>query len=631
MHRGPLLAAALVLACLAASAASLSPVGSSGAGLGQAGTQAGPPASPLDASLSLSIVANVSEADPGDRVLLFATTTNGGTEPATNILLEARLDPNTTYVQSFPNASYDPLGQTLRWTVSSLAAGAENYVAWTIQVNVGVPDNTTTHSLFRASYENATGVPKLPQEVETGIVVRAPVFSPQLRPNPITAERGDTVVARLYLNNTGSATAIRAWSNWTLNGHFQFLFLEEPVPVTNVSDGFRVTLTDLAPGPHALTAHLRVLRGLNDGLPMLVQTQWRATDSNGNLLAGSAAGDSVGLRAPRFAVDLTSSALQVNASSRFVLTVTFRNTGRATGIGWLNTTFPSGVALITDNVTFPRADQGKRHSWTIPSVAGGAAVALGITLESGPDPKIVSFAFTLEFTDEKGSPMASVPSPGIEVEIVPVPAAPDWFPWILLPAVAAGGLGALALLWWRRRASDVRIEDVFVADLGGHLLAHRSSGLVAYEDEDILVGMFKVIQDFVRDSFGKGTNDQMRSMEFGERKIIIERGRYHFIAVVYGGQDRGRLIERARKVSQLIDRRFGQALENWSGDLDDLRGLAALLTQVWKRRPRSVARVRRGLGRWRAKRLPSKSEPAQASKATRSESMDTELVVEPPR
>src|SRR5207249_10399872 len=110
--------------------------------------------------------------------------------------------------------------------------------------------------------------------------VRRPAFDPQLRPVPMAGEHADTVVAKLYVNNTGSGTALGAWSNWTLVGNFQFESLAENVTVTNVSDGFQVALSNLPPGPHALTAHLLVLRGLNDGLSMGIQTLWTATDGN---------------------------------------------------------------------------------------------------------------------------------------------------------------------------------------------------------------------------------------------------------------------------------------------------------------------------------------------------------------
>src|SRR5438105_4481193 len=498
---------------------------------------AGPSVSPMDADLTLSITANLSQADPGDQVLLYAYARNLGNATATNVTVEAPLDLNSTYVWSFPNATYDPANRTLHWTVASLAVGGRIDVVWTIRIAAGTADNTTILCRFRASYQNATGAPLPPKTVVTTVRVRAPVFDPQLRPSQATAEHGDVVIAKLYANNTGSGTARQAWSNWSLGGNFQFAYLEENMPVTNVSDGFRVTWSNLAPGPHSLTAHLVVLRGMADGLSMTIQTQWTATDKNGNRLVPSTPTRSVDLLAPSFTLGMTASAVQLNTTSRFVLTLTVRNAGHAARIGWLNTTLPSA------------------------------------------------------------------------------------------PAAVAGGLIALVFLW-RRRSSDVEIEDVFVAGMGGHLLAHRSSGLVPYEDEDILVGMFKVVQDFIHDAFAKGTTDQLGSLQVGERKIIIERGRSHFIAVVYSGQDRGLLSERVRKVSRLIDHRFGMELENWSGDLDERRGLVAPLPQIWNHPPRSRASVKPDPATRPTPRDPSAAKEAQAKVDGPADPGGTELSVD---
>jgi len=164
----------------------------------------------MDADLTLSITANVSLADPGDQVLLYAYARNLGNATATNVTVEAPLDPNSTYVWSFPNATYDPVNRTLQWTVASLAVGGRIDVVWTIQIAAGTADNTTILCRFRASYQNATGAPLLPKMVVTTVRVRAPVFDPQLRPLQATAEHGDVVIAKLFANNTGSGTARHA-------------------------------------------------------------------------------------------------------------------------------------------------------------------------------------------------------------------------------------------------------------------------------------------------------------------------------------------------------------------------------------------------------------------------------------
>ncbi|TLZ98426.1 MAG: hypothetical protein E6J97_07215 [Methanobacteriota archaeon] len=123
----------------------------------------------------------------------------------------------------------------------------------------------------------------------------------------------------------------------------------------------------------------------------------------------------------------------------------------------------------------------------------------------------------------------------------------------------------------------------------------------------------------------------MKSKEVGDRRIMIERGRYHCLSVVYRGKDRGSLAERVQKVSSLIDQRFGAVLENWSGDLDDLRGLASLLPQVWKYGPRRRSRLWLGLHARRGTPGRSTLEPSEANESGREQSPGLELAAEPPK
>src|SRR5205807_7648015 len=178
------------------------------------------------------------------------------------------------------------------------------------------------------------------------------------------------------------------------------------LPATDESDRLQVPCSNLAPGPHYLTAHLNVLGGMADCLSMIIQTQWTATDKNGNRLVPSTPTHSVNLLAPSFTLGMTASAVQLNATSRFVLALTVRNAGHAAGIGWLNTTLPNGPSFLSDNGSMPRSNQGRRYSWTIPSLAPGEALVLGITFGSAVDARVASFVFALEFTDRNGTPSA---------------------------------------------------------------------------------------------------------------------------------------------------------------------------------------------------------------------------------
>ena len=163
-------------------------------------------------------------------------------------------------------------------------------------------------------------------------------------------------------------------------------------------------------------------------------------------------------------------------------------------------------------------------------------------------------------------------------------------PLLTVPVIGGIGIAAVAIvalalflvLRRRRRGSgQLIIDDAFVVNEAGILLAHRSASFIQYQDQDILVGMFKVVQDFVKDSFSRGMDEEMQGISFGSRRILIEKGRHHFVAVVYRGGETAQLRTRVRAVSQEIDERFGDTLAHWQGVLEQVRGITLLLPQVW--------------------------------------------------
>jgi len=132
----------------------------------------------------------------------------------------------------------------------------------------------------------------------------------------------------------------------------------------------------------------------------------------------------------------------------------------------------------------------------------------------------------------------------------------------------------------------VKIENVFVVDTRGMLLAHRSGSLVPYPDQDIMAGMFTAVQDYIRDAWGGGEEKTMKSAQFGDRKVVVERGRHHYVAVVFSGNDRGALERRVRELSQEIDSRFGDVIANWDGQEKNVHEIDLLLPQIWTPRTR---------------------------------------------
>jgi len=466
-------------------------------------------------------------------------------------------------------------------------------MAWTVRVPAGTNDGTRVPSDAHASYQDVSGAAMPNETASTTVIVQAPVFSIGLSGDRGDAEKGDLVAVTLDYRNTGSASALRAWANWTLRD-YSLDSLTPALPYTSTLDGFDVALADIVQGPHTLVARLRVIRGLNDGLAMPVQVRWLATDGSGNLLAPASLTVFMGLRAPSVTVGAGPALIRADSGAEFVVDVTLRNTGRALAGGWMNVTLPAGVEYAGDNGTFLSAAVGARVSWTI-SVPAGGTVVLGVRLR-GREILVGSVRFLVNYTDGKGTAPVSVVSGSVSIDIVePAPVASTW-PWVAAAAAVAAGIGGAVVVVWRRRKLELSVEEVFVADGNGLLLAHRATSIVPHQDEDVLIGMFKVVQDFVKDAFSKGTDEQMKALEFGERKILIERGRNHFIVVVYRGTNRGELNDRMQGLSRAIDDEFGDVIASWDGSMDLVRGIALMLPRIWKARRANLLRGRAEVG-----------------------------------
>lgn len=540
-----------------------------------------------NAVLSLTVVSSTEIAQPGDRILRNATVTNRGAEAAEALRLTASVDVNATYLTSTPMAVYSTLTRELEWDLGALSAGAQVSVEWEVEVLTGTPDGAVVTSFVRAEAEDLAGTP-IPREDRTTVTrIQAPAFAPALLLDRTWAERGDEVVASFYYNNTGSVAAPRAWINATLGNHYAVVSLSPALPLTLQANGISVELVDVGLGPNVLEVHLQVVRGLDDGLSLDLQFMWTATDGNGNVVPPDVRTAGLELRAPAVTLSLLSSLPRVTGPSVFTLNLTVANVGRGLAFGWLNLTLPIGATYQGDDGALPGIAAGDQVSWTLDSLANGTAVTLHVQLQAGGDPGPRSFRFTIDLTDGRGSAPVSLLSNAVSVEFVAVPSPFASLPWwiFLLPI---GGLGALAVLALRRRdkATEVNVEEVFVIDGGGTLLAHRSNSILQYKDEDLVVAMLTAIQKYIEDVFSYGQGDTIRGLEFGERRILIEGGESHYVAIVYRGEDlTGQLRQRGSALVARIEEQFGTILADWNGDTDEIRGIAALLPLIWRKRP----------------------------------------------
>jgi hypothetical protein len=86
--------------------------------------------------------------------------------------------------------------------------------------------------------------------------------------------------------------------------------------------------------------------------------------------------------------------------------------------------------------------------------------------------------------------------------------------------------------------------------------------------------MFTAVQDFIGDAFDSEdpTRVPLKVMEIGDKKVMIERGEYTYLAAVFKGGT-WRLASNLKKAVVNLEAEYGDKLRDWDGLLDDLEGL----------------------------------------------------------
>lgn len=126
---------------------------------------------------------------------------------------------------------------------------------------------------------------------------------------------------------------------------------------------------------------------------------------------------------------------------------------------------------------------------------------------------------------------------------------------------------------------DSMIDEIFLIYNDGRLILHETRRLSPEMDDDIVSSMFTAIQEFISTTMGDG-KDKLKKLEMGNKKIIIERGNYTFMAIVVEGDEPKGLRKKMRLSIEVIEDEYGEILREWDGNvslLGDLRKFVKVL------------------------------------------------------
>ncbi len=145
----------------------------------------------------------------------------------------------------------------------------------------------------------------------------------------------------------------------------------------------------------------------------------------------------------------------------------------------------------------------------------------------------------------------------------------------LIPLIAGT---AVAAGWYvLKKRKKYIIDDVFLTHVSGVLIKHTTRTLRPDRDEDILAGMFTAVQRFIKDSFAEDESDTLRSMEYGDKKVVIHKGDAVILAVFFREEEPDWMRGSMENFVHDVEGRYGADIEDWNGSLESLPGLGKML------------------------------------------------------
>lgn len=128
----------------------------------------------------------------------------------------------------------------------------------------------------------------------------------------------------------------------------------------------------------------------------------------------------------------------------------------------------------------------------------------------------------------------------------------------------------------------VPVDEVFIIYEDGRLMAHQTRRLKPGMDDEILSSMLIAIQSFVKDSFKDESATHLQRLDFGDKKILVERGESFYLAVVLHSHRAGKVPQRMQAVIEDIHKDYGTTLRAWDGDLEKVRGIRDHADRLFK-------------------------------------------------
>jgi hypothetical protein len=169
---------------------------------------------------------------------------------------------------------------------------------------------------------------------------------------------------------------------------------------------------------------------------------------------------------------------------------------------------------------------------------------------------------------------------------------PNLLMLIIVATAIAVALGTAGAFMFHRRVKYERydIKQLFLVYRDGRLIKYidLSSGTRELSPDseagsDIMGGMLTAVQDFVKDSLRDTENvGALNVLEYGDKKIVIERGTNVFLALIITGNATKKLRDLMARCIGKVETRYWQTLGHWDGEVNSFIGVEVDLNDLLK-------------------------------------------------
>lgn len=141
--------------------------------------------------------------------------------------------------------------------------------------------------------------------------------------------------------------------------------------------------------------------------------------------------------------------------------------------------------------------------------------------------------------------------------------SPESFKWRLEALQTGKSFAEIVLL----RTLVFQVEQVFIIHSEtGLLLQHLVKEGAVIQDADLVSAMLTAIHNFVQDSFQIPTNDSLKTLQFGELTIWVEKSPQVILATVIRGHPPKELKFVFQDALEKIHLKFSREFQNFNGD-----------------------------------------------------------------